>query len=186
MHSSGHLAVAVVPATAVLLMRTWSGGTGGMGSSGVLRGEGHKPRNADSSPLDFMARPTLFFSFAAANLYQVPLGSSESPTDDDLKPRWDDASCTISRGTAYDVLEGPSNFSWSPSDPINSIKIDPLVNKTNWEQWEFDGISHTGFPLMMVMFSRGYSCYFFSKGNLRMEMFMTTADGNLKASAILV
>ncbi|KAK2780884.1 hypothetical protein FQN53_000907 [Emmonsiellopsis sp. PD_33] len=133
-----------------------------------------------------LTRAALFFSFAAANLYKVPLGSSESPTDDDLEPRWDDASCTISRGTAYDVLEGPSNFSWSPSDPINSIKIDPLVNKTNWEQWEFDGISHTGFPLMMVMFPQGYSCYFFSKGNLRMEMFMTTADGNLKASAILV
>lgn len=132
------------------------------------------------------------FSFSIANLYQIPLGSSEFPSDDDFTPKWDDESCTISRSTAYEVLDGPNTFSTSPSDPINSIKIDPLINKTNWEQWEFDGISHTGISLMMVMFSRDYSYYFFGKGNLRMEMFMTTPDGKhhqeleyLKESIIL-
>ncbi|KAK2811882.1 hypothetical protein FQN50_001920 [Emmonsiellopsis sp. PD_5] len=87
----------------------------------------------------------LFFSFAAANLCQVPLGSSEPPTDDDLEPRRDDASWMISRSTAYDMLEGPNNFSSSPSDPINSIKIDPLINKMNWEP----PISS---PLLMTIF----------------------------------
>ena len=139
-----------------------------------------------------LAIAVLISSFATANLYQIPLGSSDSPADDDLTPKWDDASCTISRSTAFEVLDGPNNFSSSPSDPINSIKINPLINKTNWEQWEFDGISHTGIQLMMVMFSRDYSFYFFGKGNLRMEMFMTTADGKhhqeleyLKDSTIL-
>jgi hypothetical protein len=139
-----------------------------------------------------LALAALFSSFAAANLYQVPLGSSEFPTDDDFTPRWDDDSCTISRSTAFEVLEGPNTFSSSPSDPINSVKITPAINKTNWEQWEFDGISHTGISLIMVMFSRDYSYYFFGKGNLRMEMFMTTPDGKhhqeleyLKESIIL-
>lgn len=139
-----------------------------------------------------LALATLFSSFAAAKLNQVPLGSSEFPTDDDFTPRWDDDSCTISRSTAYEVLEGPNTFSSSPSDPINSVKITPAINKTNWEQWEFDGISHTGISLIMVMFSRDYSYYFFGKGNLRMEMFVTTPDGKhhevleyLKESIIL-
>ncbi|KND88265.1 hypothetical protein TOPH_07042 [Tolypocladium ophioglossoides CBS 100239] len=90
--------------------------------------------------------PAALFSFAAANLYQVPLGSSEFPTDDDFTPRWDYDSCTISRSTAFEVLKGPNTFSSSPSDPINSVKITPAINKTNWEQWEFDGIPYGHFP----------------------------------------
>ncbi len=78
-----------------------------------------------------LAHAALLYSFAAANLYQVPLGSSEFPTDDDFTPKWDDASCTISRSTAYEVLDGPNAFSVSPSDPINSVKITPAINKTN-------------------------------------------------------
>jgi hypothetical protein len=119
----------------------------------------------------------LFSSFAAANLHQLPLGSSEFPTDDNFTPTWDDDSCTISRSTAFEVIDGPNNFSSSPSDPINSIKVTPAINKTSWEQWEFDGISHTGVSLTMIMFSRDYSMYFFGKGNLRMDLFAATADG---------
>ncbi|XWW99245.1 hypothetical protein V2A60_007254 [Cordyceps javanica] len=124
-----------------------------------------------------LAYAALLSSFAAANLYQVPLSPSKFLVNDDFTPKWDDKSCTISRSTAYEVHEGPNTFSTSASDPINSIKISPVINKTNWEQWEFDGISHTGISLMMVMFSRDHSFYFFGKGNLRMEMFMTTPDG---------
>jgi hypothetical protein len=127
--------------------------------------------------LKTLAIAALLSSLVSANLYQVPLGSSESPTNDDLEPRWDDKSCTISRSTAYEIFEGPNNFSSSPADPMNSVKITPAINKTNWEQWEFDGISHTGLQLMMIMFSRDYSYYFFGKGNLRMDLFMATADG---------
>ncbi|TQV90536.1 hypothetical protein IF1G_10859 [Cordyceps javanica] len=139
-----------------------------------------------------LAYAALLSSFAAANLYQVPLSPSKFLVNDDFTPKWDDKSCTISRSTAYEVHEGPNTFSTSASDPINSIKISPVINKTNWEQWEFDGISHTGISLMMVMFSRDHSFYFFGKGNLRMEMFMTTPDGKhhtelqyLKESIIL-
>ncbi|ORX97044.1 hypothetical protein BCR34DRAFT_607413 [Clohesyomyces aquaticus] len=124
--------------------------------------------------LNTLSLAALFSSVAAANLYQVPFGSPEFPTDDDFMPRWDDDSCTISTSTAFEVLEGPNTFPSSLSDPINSVKITPAINKTNWEQWRFDGISHMGIFLIMVMFSRDYSYYFFGKGNLRMEMFITT------------
>ena len=119
-----------------------------------------------------------FFSlFTAANLHQLPLGSSEFPVDDDLNPKWDDESCTVSRSTAFEVLDGPNSFSSSPSDPINSIKISPLINKTNWEQWEFDGMSHTGVSLLAIMFSRDYSMHYFGRGNLRVDFFANTGDG---------
>jgi hypothetical protein len=139
-----------------------------------------------------VALAALFSTYTVANLHQIPLGASGFPTDNDFTPRWDDDACTISRTTAYEVHDGPNTFSTSPSDPMNSLKITPKFNKTNWEQWEFDGISHTGISLMMVMFSWDYSFYFFGKGNLRMELFATTPDGKhhtvleyLKESTIL-
>ncbi|TPX14119.1 uncharacterized protein E0L32_000513 [Thyridium curvatum] len=120
----------------------------------------------------------LLAAFAAANLYQVPLGASKIPTDYDFTTRWDDESCTISRSTAFEVLDGPNTFSTEPSEPINSVKITPAINKTNWEQWEFDGLSHSGLSFIMALFSRDYSYYFFGKGNLRVELFMTLPDGS--------
>ncbi|KAB5576165.1 hypothetical protein GE09DRAFT_1281874 [Coniochaeta sp. 2T2.1] len=124
-----------------------------------------------------LAFAALFSSFAAANLYQVPLGSSPFPIDYDFTTRWDDDSCTISRSTAFELHDGPNTFSTAPSDPINSVKITPAINKTNWEQWEFDALSHTGLSFLMAIFSRDNSLYFFGKGNLRMELFMTLPDG---------
>lgn len=124
-----------------------------------------------------IALAVLLAPLAAANLYQVPLGSSPFPTEHDFKANWDDDSCTVSRSTAFDVLDGPNTFSTSPSAPINAVKITPVINKTNWEQWEFDGLSHTGLSFLAVVFSRDYSYYFFGKGNLRLDFFMTLPDG---------
>ncbi|KAI3396958.1 hypothetical protein diail_11358 [Diaporthe ilicicola] len=60
---------------------------------------------------------------------------------------------------------------------MNAVKITPAINKTNWEQWEFDGLSYTGLSFVLVAFSRDYSYYFFGQGNLRVEFFITLADG---------
>jgi len=119
----------------------------------------------------------LFSSLAAANLYQVPIGSQPFPPDYDFTTNWDDDSCTISRSKAFDILEGPNTFSTAADAHINSPKITPLINRTNWEQWEFDGLSHNGLSLFLTSFSRDYSYHFFGKGNLRMEVYMNLADG---------
>ncbi|KAK4150735.1 hypothetical protein C8A00DRAFT_17792 [Chaetomidium leptoderma] len=131
-------------------------------------------------------------SFAAANVYQVPLGSSPFPTDYDFTTKWDDPACTVSRSTAFDVLDAPNSFSTSPSDPPQSVKISPMINKTNWEQWEFDGLSPTGNSFILMSFTRDYSLYFFGQGNLRIELYMTLPDGtsvreldNVKESAAI-
>jgi hypothetical protein len=124
-----------------------------------------------------LAAAAVVSSLASANLYQVPLSFSQVTTDHDFKPKWDDDACTTSRSTAFEVLDGVNTFSTSPSEPINSVKITPAINKTNWEQWEFDGTSHTGIQLIMLMYSRDNSYYFFGQGNLRVYMFLTTPDG---------
>jgi hypothetical protein len=125
-----------------------------------------------------LAAVVLFTSLGAANLHQLPLGSTPFPTDHDFATEWDSDACTISKSTAFEIHEGPNIFSTSPSTPINSVKIAPAINKTNWEQWEFDGLSHTGLSFLMVLFSRDYSYYFFGKGNLRVEIFITLPDGS--------
>ncbi|KAJ5636008.1 uncharacterized protein N7484_009321 [Penicillium longicatenatum] len=124
-----------------------------------------------------LALAAALFTFTAANLHQVPLGSMPFPADHEFTTQWDEEACTISRSTAFEVLDGPNTFNTAPSEPINSVKITPAINKTNWEQWEFDGLSHTGLSFIMVLFSRDYSYYFFGKGNLRVEVFMTLPDG---------
>ncbi|SPQ23357.1 f56bd267-6e38-41d4-bbd4-d4559c270c78 [Thermothielavioides terrestris] len=140
----------------------------------------------------FALAALLLSSFAAANIYQVPLGSSPFPTDYDFTTKWDDPACTVSRSTAFDVLDGPNNFSTSPWDPPQSVKISPMINKTNWEQWEFDGLSPTGNSFILMSFTRDYSLYFFGQGNLRIELYMTLPDGrsvreldNVKESAVI-
>lgn len=125
-----------------------------------------------------LAVAALFASFGAANLYQVPLGAAPFPTDYDFKTKWDDDACTVSRSTAFEVVEGPNEFSTAASHPIQSVKITPAINKTNWEQWEFDGLSHTGLSFMLMSFTRDYSLYFFGQGNLRIELYMTLPDGS--------
>ncbi|KAI0452052.1 hypothetical protein F5B21DRAFT_356478 [Xylaria acuta] len=122
-----------------------------------------------------LALTALFSAIAFAYLSQTPLGPS-IPTNYDFNEKWDD-SCKISRSTAFEVLDGPNQFSTNPSDHINAVKITPAINKTNWEQWEFDGLSYTGLSFILVTFSRDYSYYFFGKGNLRMEFYITLADG---------
>lgn len=122
----------------------------------------------------------LLASLAAANLYQTPLGASSFPTDStdhSFPTTWDDNACTVSRSTAFEVLDGPNEFSTAPSAAINAVKITPNINKTNWEQWEFDGLSHTGLSFILMSFTRDYSYYFFGMGNLRIELYMTLADG---------
>lgn len=119
---------------------------------------------------------TLFAAIAFAYLYQTPLSPS-FPNDHDFNTKWDEESCKISRTAAFEVLDGPNEFSTSPSDDINAVKIHPAINKTNWEQWEFDGLSYTGLSFILVTFSRDYAYHFFGKGILRIEFYITLADG---------
>lgn len=90
-----------------------------------------------------------------------------------------DERCSVSKSTAFEVFDGPNSFSTSPSEHINSVKITPAVNSTNWEQWEFDGLSHTGLSGLLMAFSRDPSYAFFGQGNLRVEFYITLGDGTL-------
>lgn len=90
-----------------------------------------------------------------------------------------DESCSVSKSTAFETFNGPNTFSTSPSEHINSVKITPAVNATNWEQWEFDGLSHTGLSGLLMAFSRDPSYAFFGQGNLRVEFYITLGDGTL-------
>lgn len=90
-----------------------------------------------------------------------------------------DKSCLVSKSTAFETFNGPNTFSTSPSEHINSVKITPAVNATNWEQWEFDGLSHTGLSGLLMAFSRDPSYAFFGQGNLRVEFYITLGDGTL-------
>ena len=110
-------------------------------------------------------------------LSQKPLTSSSSfPTD------WSyvlDDSCTVSKSTAFEQVEGPVNFSIDPSEHPEVPKITPVINSTHWEQWEFDTHSESGMSGLMVAFSRDASYAFFGQGNLRVEFYMSTADGSV-------
>ncbi|KAH6869497.1 hypothetical protein B0T10DRAFT_418517 [Thelonectria olida] len=106
---------------------------------------------------------------------QVPLNP---PFPASLNEEWDD-SCSISKSTAYEMHDGPNTFSTSPSEHIHSVKITPAINATNWEQWEFDGLSHTGLSGLLMAFSRDASYAFFGQGNLRVEFYITLGDGTV-------
>lgn len=93
-----------------------------------------------------------------------------------LNDAWD-STCTISKSTAFEVHSGASNFSTSPADHLNAVKIHPNINSTNWEQWEFDGTSHSGLSSVLLVFSRDPSYSFFRQGNLRVEFYISLADG---------
>ncbi|KXH56089.1 hypothetical protein CSAL01_10630 [Colletotrichum salicis] len=112
---------------------------------------------------------------AVAFQAQVPLSP---PFPESLNEQWDD-SCSISKSTAYEMVQGPNTFSTSPSEHINSVKINPAINATNWEQWEFDGLSHTGLSGLLMAFSRDASYAFFGQGNLRVEFYITLGDGTV-------
>nr|BBM90001.1 putative Diels-Alderase [Trichoderma sp. BCC7579] len=119
----------------------------------------------------------LFSAMAFAYLSQVPLGP---PVDADFRfdHTWDD-SCTVNKIGGFEVTEGPNQFSTSSTANINAVKITPAINKTNWEQWEFDAMSHSGLSFLLVTFSRDYAYHFFGKGTLRMEFYLTLPDGTV-------
>lgn len=112
---------------------------------------------------------------ATAFLSQQPL---ESKFPESLDNVITDA-CTISKSTAFEVLEGPNTFSTTPHHHMDAVKITPAINKTNWEQWEFDGMSDTGLSSILMGFSRDYSYHFFGQGNLRVEFYITLGDGTI-------
>ncbi|KUJ20446.1 uncharacterized protein LY89DRAFT_578802 [Mollisia scopiformis] len=124
---------------------------------------------------NFFTVTALFSAVAVAFVSQVPL---TPPFPDRLNEEWDD-SCSISKSTAFEVYDGLITFSTSQSDHINSVKILPAVNSTNWEQWEFDGLSHTGLSGLLMAFSRDPSYAFFGQGNLRVEFYITLGDGTV-------
>lgn len=88
-----------------------------------------------------------------------------------------DASCTIHKSTAFEVHPGANTFSSSATTHPNAVKIHPNINATNWEQWEFDGTSHTGLSSVLLVFSRDPSYAFFRQGNLRVEFYIALPDG---------
>jgi hypothetical protein len=62
---------------------------------------------------------------------------------------------------------------------METSKITPSINATNWEQWEFDGLSETGLSGILMGFSRDPSYHFFGQGNLRIEFYMALGDGTI-------
>ncbi|KAK0513950.1 hypothetical protein JMJ35_003672 [Cladonia borealis] len=122
-----------------------------------------------------LALVAIFAAVADAFVSQTPL---TPPFPTSLHDEWDD-SCSISKSGAFEVFDGPNTFSISPSEHINSVKIKPGINSTNWEQWEFDGLSHTGLSGLLMAFSRDPSYAFFGQGNLRVEFYITLGDGTL-------
>ena len=122
-----------------------------------------------------LALTALFSAVALSFVSQTPL---TPPFPTSLNDEWDD-SCSISKSTAFEVFDGPNTFSTSPSEHINSVKITPGINSTNWEQWEFDGLSHTGLSGLLMAFSRDPSYAFFGQGNLRVEFYITLGDGTI-------
>ena len=122
-----------------------------------------------------LALVAILATVADAFVSQTPL---TPPFPTSLHDEWDD-SCSISKSGAFEVFDGPNTFSTSPSEHINSVKIKPGINSTNWEQWEFDGLSHTGLSGLLMAFSRDPSYAFFGQGNLRVEFYITLGDGTL-------
>jgi len=122
-----------------------------------------------------LALTALFSAVAVAFVSQTPL---TGPFPTNLNEEVDD-SCSISKNTAFEVFDGPNNFSTSPSEDINSVKIMPGINSTNWEQWEFDALSHTGLSGLLMAFSRDPSYAFFGQRNLRVEFYITLGDGTV-------
>jgi hypothetical protein len=120
-----------------------------------------------------LALTALVSAVAIAFVSQTPL---TPPFPTNLNDEWDD-SCSISKSTAFEVFDGPNTFSTSPTEHINSVKITPNINSTNWEQWEFDGLSHTGLSSVLLVFSRDPSYAFFGQGNLRVEFYIVFGDG---------
>lgn len=111
-----------------------------------------------------------------ANLSQEPIAPEFPAT---LNSEWDHDSCTISKSAAFEMHHGSNQFSTSPTEHMDSAKITPTINATNWEQWEFDGISDTGLSSILMGFSRDHSFHMFGQGNLRVEFYITLGDGTI-------
>ncbi|OAK93956.1 hypothetical protein IQ06DRAFT_287084 [Phaeosphaeriaceae sp. SRC1lsM3a] len=120
-----------------------------------------------------LAFTALISAVAIAFVSQTPITPPHPATLDDV---WDEQ-CTISKSTAFEVFDGANAFSTSANDHPNAVRANPNINSTNWEQWEFDGLSHTGLSSVLLVFSRDPSYAFFGQGNLRVEFYIVFGDG---------
>lgn len=114
-----------------------------------------------------------------------PNDFAQQPLDGLLSGQWlhefstpDHSSCTISRLSAFEQVDGPVSFSRSAAEHPEVPKLS-AINATVWEQWEFDGVADSGWGSVLMGFSRDPSYGFFGQGNLRVEFYLTLTDGTV-------